>query len=167
MHRRDERRAGRAGRRAAGAAGLALALLVAACSGGGLSQAQRSDGSRTTQPGTAAGNGASPSGTLAAGALSLQVTPAPYQLPSGLAREVILPAGRDLLIAGGLTPRATSTRAVRLLNPTTGGTTRVSRLSVPTHEHRISAARQLHRLGHPMREPLPRQNLRSSAQRYG
>ena len=86
------------------------------------------------QPGTAAGTGASPSGTRTAGALSLQVTPAPYQLPSGLAREVVLPVGRDLLIAGGLTPRATSTRAVRLLNPRTGGTTRVSRLSVPTHD---------------------------------
>ena len=131
---RDEQRAGRAGRRAAGAAGLALALLVAACSGGGPGQAQRSGGSRTAQPGTAAGTGASPSGTRTAGALSLQVSPAPYQLPSGLAREVVLPFGRDLLIAGGLTPRATSTRAVRLLNPSTGGTTRVSRLSVPTHD---------------------------------
>jgi hypothetical protein len=62
------------------------------------------------------------------------VSPAPYQLPSGLAREVVLPAGRGLLIAGGLTPRATSTAAVRLLNPSTGGTSRVGRLAIPTHD---------------------------------
>jgi hypothetical protein len=62
------------------------------------------------------------------------VSPAPYQLPSGLAREVVLPSGRGLLIAGGLTPQATSTAAVRLLNPSTGGTTRVGRLAVPTHD---------------------------------
>jgi hypothetical protein len=80
------------------------------------------------------GTGASPSGTRTAGPLSLQVSPAPYQLPSGLAREVILPFGRDLLIAGGLTPRGTSTRAVRRLNPSTGSTIPVSRLSVPTHD---------------------------------
>jgi hypothetical protein len=62
------------------------------------------------------------------------VSPAPYQLPSGLAREVVLPAGPSLLIAGGLTPQATSTAAVRLLNPSTGGTSRVGRLAVPTHD---------------------------------
>jgi len=62
------------------------------------------------------------------------VSPAPYQLPSGLAREVVLPSGRGLLIAGGLTQQATSSAAVRLLNPSTGGTSRVGRLAVPTHD---------------------------------
>jgi hypothetical protein len=62
------------------------------------------------------------------------VSPAPYQLPSGLAREVVLPAGPDLLLAGGLTPQSTSTAAVRLLNPATGSTTRAGRLTVPTHD---------------------------------
>ena len=70
----------------------------------------------------------------AAGPLSLQVTPAPYQLPSGLSREVVLPHGPDLLIAGGLTLQGTSTAAVRRLNPSTGSTTRVGRLAVPTHD---------------------------------
>ena len=62
------------------------------------------------------------------------MSPAPYQLPSGLAREVVLPAGRDLLLAGGLTPRSTSTAAVRRLNPSTGSTVRPGRLTVPTHD---------------------------------
>ena len=62
------------------------------------------------------------------------MSPAPYQLPSGLAREVVLPAGPGLLLAGGLTPRSTSTAAVRRLNPSTGSTIRVGRLTVPTHD---------------------------------
>ena len=62
------------------------------------------------------------------------MSPAPYQLPSGLAREIVLPAGRDLLLAGGLTPRSTSTAAVRRLNPSTGSTVRAGRLTVPTHD---------------------------------
>jgi hypothetical protein len=62
------------------------------------------------------------------------VSPAPYQLPSGLSREVVLPDGPNLLIAGGLTPRGASTAAVRVLNPSTGNTTRAGRLSVPTHD---------------------------------
>ncbi len=62
------------------------------------------------------------------------MSPAPYQLPSGLAREVVLPAGPDLLLAGGLTRGSTSTAAVRRLNPSTGGTVRLGRLTVPTHD---------------------------------
>ena len=62
------------------------------------------------------------------------MTPAPYQLPSGLSREVVLPHGPDLLIAGGLTVRGTSTATVRRLNPATGSTTRMGRLAVPTHD---------------------------------
>ncbi len=131
-------RIGRPGRRrgaqAAGAAGLSLALLVPACSGGGPGQAGPSAGSRTTHPATAAGSAADPPRAPSAAPLSLQVTPAPYQLPSGLSREVVLPHGPDLLIAGGLTARGTSTGTVRRLNPATGSTTRVGRLAVPTHD---------------------------------
>ncbi len=122
----------RAGR-AAGAAALGLALLAAACSGGAPGRAGPPGGSRTAHPPTAAGSAAGPSGARPAAPLSLQVTPAPYQLPSGLSREVVLPQGPDLLIAGGLTVRGTSTAAVRRLNPATGGTTRLGRLAVPTH----------------------------------
>ena len=110
---------------------------VAACSAGGPGHAPHSGGSGTAHPVTAAASApgpAGPSGPPAAGALSLQVTPAPYQLPSGLAREVVLPHGPDLLIAGGLTLHGTSTAAVRRLNLSTGSTTRVGRLAVPMHD---------------------------------
>ena len=120
--------------RAAQAGGLSLALLVAACSGGGPGQAGPPTGSRTAHPATAAGSAADPPGARSAAPLSLQVTSAPYQLPSGLSREVILPHGPDLLIAGGLTAQGTSTATVRRLNPATGSTTRMRRLAVPTHD---------------------------------
>ncbi len=124
--------------RRAGAAALGLTLLVAACSAHGPGQAGPSGGSRTADsgaahPATAAGTVGSPR-SRSAGPLTLQVSPAPYQLPSGLAREVVFPAGPDLLLAGGLTPRSTSTAAVRQLNPSTGSTVRVGRLTAPTHD---------------------------------
>ena len=37
-------------------------------------------------------------------AMVLQVTPAPYQLPAAMSREVVLPGAGGLLVAGGLTP---------------------------------------------------------------
>lgn len=113
------------------AGGLSLALLVAACSGSGPGQADPSARSRTAHPATAAGSAAE---ARSAASLSLQVTPAPYQLPSGLSREAVLAQGPDLLIAGGLTVRGTSTAIVRRLNPATGSTTRMRRLAVPTHD---------------------------------
>jgi len=65
----------------------------------------------------------------------LQVTPAPYQLPAGISREVVLPSGHSgLLIAGGLTPASSSTGAVTLLNPVTGATRPAGRLASPTHD---------------------------------
>jgi hypothetical protein len=75
--------------RTAAAAGIGLVLLVVGCSAGGPGPAPHSGGSGTAHPVTAAGSAAGtagPSGSPAAGTLSLQVTPAPYQLPSGLAR---------------------------------------------------------------------------------
>jgi hypothetical protein len=123
--------------RTAAAAGTGLVLLVVACSASGPGRAPHSGGSGTSLPVTAVGSApgtAGPSGSPAAGTLSLQVTPAPYQLPSGLAREVVLPHGPDLLIAGGVTLQGTSTAAVHCLNPSTGSTTRVGRLAVPTHD---------------------------------
>ncbi len=121
-------------RAAQAAAGLSLALLVAACSGGGPGQPGPPAGSRTAHPAMATGSAADPPGARSAAPLSLQVTPAPYQLPSGLSREVVLPHGPDLLIAGGLTVQGTSTARVRRLNPATGNTTRMGRLAVPTHD---------------------------------
>jgi DNA-binding beta-propeller fold protein YncE len=66
--------------------------------------------------------------------LVLQVTPAPYQLPAPLSREVALPAAGGLLIAGGLTTQGTSTDAVTSLDPVTGATRPAGRLAAATHD---------------------------------
>jgi N-acetylneuraminic acid mutarotase len=73
--------------------------------------------------------------------LALQVTPAPYQLPASISREVVLPSGTvgrahdpALMIAGGLTSASSTTAAVRLLNPETGQTRSAGRLAVATHD---------------------------------
>jgi hypothetical protein len=67
-------------------------------------------------------------------ALTLQITPAPYQLPAGIAREVVFAQHGDLLIAGGLTQRSATTAALSLLDPVTGRVTRAGRLAQPTHD---------------------------------
>src|ERR1700745_1806328 len=54
--------------------------------------------------------------------LALQVIPAPYQLPSSVSREVVLPGAAGLLIAGGLTPSGASAGTVTSLDPVTGAT---------------------------------------------
>jgi hypothetical protein len=66
--------------------------------------------------------------------LSLQVTTAAYQLPSGISREVVLATGRNLLIIGGLNQRSVTTRAVTELNPVTGRTARAGRLAAASHD---------------------------------
>ncbi len=113
-------------RRTAAAAAASVAVLAAACTAGG------GGGRPVSSPGT------HPPGTnrpgRPAGALSLQITPAPYQLPAGISREVVLARGSDLLIAGGLATRSAPTAAVRVLNPVTGATSRAGRLAAPTHD---------------------------------
>ena len=66
--------------------------------------------------------------------MALQVMPAPYQLPDGLSREVLLPGAGGLLIAGGLTPQDTSTDAVTSLDPVTGATHAAGHLAAATHD---------------------------------
>ena len=66
--------------------------------------------------------------------MALQVTPAPYQLPAPLSREVALPAAGGLLIAGGLTAQGTSTDAVTRLDPVTGATRPAGHLAAATHD---------------------------------
>ena len=113
-------------RRTAAAAAASVAVLAAACtaSGGGGRPVSSPETHRpgTNRPGRPAG------------ALSLQITPAPYQLPAGISREVVLARGPDLLIAGGLATRSAPTAAVRVLNPVTGATSRAGRLAAPTHD---------------------------------
>jgi hypothetical protein len=103
-----------------------VVLLATACTAGG------GGGKPASSPGPHP-PGANRPGTPTA-ALSLQITPAPYQLPAGISREVVLARGPDLLIAGGLATRSASTAAVRLLNPVTGATARAGRLAAPTHD---------------------------------
>ncbi len=67
-------------------------------------------------------------------ALTLQVMPAPYQLPAAVSREVLLPAAAGLLIIGGLTPSRTSASTVTSLDPVTGGTRPAGRLAQATHD---------------------------------
>jgi DNA-binding beta-propeller fold protein YncE len=67
-------------------------------------------------------------------ALVLQVAPAPYQLPSGVSREVVLPGATGLLIAGGLTRSGASASTVTSLDPVTGATRAAGRLAQATHD---------------------------------
>jgi hypothetical protein len=112
--------------RTAAAAAASVVLLATACTAGGGS------GKPASSPGTHP-PGANRPGPPAA-ALSLQITPAPYQLPAGISRAVVLARGPDLLIAGGLARRSASTATVRLLNPVTGSSARAGRLAAPTHD---------------------------------
>ncbi len=110
-------------RRLAIAAGVSLALLAGACSA-----------SHPAPPAPAPSRPASTPRPGPAAPLSLQISPAAYQLPAGISREVVLPDGQNLLIAGGLTPGGTSTAAVSTLNPVTGSLTPAGQLAVPTHD---------------------------------
>jgi hypothetical protein len=65
---------------------------------------------------------------------TLEITPAAYQLPSGISREVVLADGRNLLIIGGLNQQSVTTRTVTRLNPVTGRTFPAGRLADPTHD---------------------------------
>ena len=67
-------------------------------------------------------------------AMVLQVTPAPYQLPAAVSREVVLPGAGGLLVAGGLTPSGASANTVTTLDPVTGATRQISRLAQATHD---------------------------------
>ena len=113
------------------AAGSGLCLTLAACSAGG--------GAAQARPSPPARSASHPPPTVmqppsALPAVALQITPAPYQLPWPIAREVVLARGGDLLIAGGLTQRSATTGAVFLLDPVTGRVRRAGLLARPTQD---------------------------------
>jgi len=113
------------------AAGSGLCLTLAACSaGGGAAQARPSPPARSAShpPPTVMQPPSAPP------AVALQITPAPYQLPWPIAREVVLARGGDLLIAGGLTQRSATTGAMFLLDPVTGRVRRAGLLARPTQD---------------------------------
>src|SRR5215472_12035793 len=66
--------------------------------------------------------------------MTLQIMPAPYQLPAGVSREVVLPGAAGLLIVGGLTPSGASASTVTSLDPVTGATRAAGRLAQATHD---------------------------------
>lgn len=109
-------------------AGGACLGLVAACSAApgpaGAPHRRAPAPARTTAP-------ARPAGPAP---LTVQVTPAAYQLPSGISREVVLASGGNLLIIGGLNQRSVTTRTVTRLNPVTGRTARAGRLAAASHD---------------------------------
>ena len=113
------------------AAGSGLCLTLAACSAGG--------GAAQARPSPPARSASHPPPTVmqppsALPAVALQITPAPYQLPWPIAREVVLARGGDLLIAGGLTQRSATTGAMFLLDPVTGRVRRAGLLARPTQD---------------------------------
>ena len=67
-------------------------------------------------------------------AMLLRVMPAPYQLPTAVSREVVLPGAGGLLMAGGLTPSGASANTVTSLDPVTGATRPAGRLAEATHD---------------------------------
>ena len=103
----------------AAAAVLAVCSL-AACSG------THEPAPRPTRP--------APRDTRPAAAMALQITPAPYQLPAAISREVVLPGRGSLLIIGGLTPSGASADTVTSLDPVTGATRAAGRLAQATHD---------------------------------
>jgi hypothetical protein len=109
----------------AGGVGIAL---VAACSAQTGSANPLLPSKRPSHPA-----GAGPPAT-AHRSLALQITPAAYQLPAGISREVVLPWGRHLLILGGLDQRSATTRAVVRLNAATGRAVTIGRLAGPIHD---------------------------------
>src|SRR6516165_9293368 len=121
--------AGRPGRLIAAGSGLCLTL--AACSTGP-GRASPEGSSAPAPPASPPPAAATP--RPSAPATAMQITPAPYQLPWPIAREVVLARGRDLLIAGGLTQRSATTGAMFLLDPVTGRVRRAGLLARPTQD---------------------------------
>jgi len=89
---------------------------------------------RQAQPATGTVRSAYAGNRQPGAAMVLQVTPAPYQLPVAVSREVVLPGAGGLLITGGLTSSGTSANTVTRLDPVTGATRPAGRLAQATHD---------------------------------
>ena len=109
------------------AGGASLVLIAAACSTSPGPAAQRTATPAMHAP-------APPASPATVPPQALQITPAAYQLPWGISREVVLAHSGDLLVIGGVNQRAVTTAAVTRLNPVTGRTTQAGRLAGATHD---------------------------------
>jgi hypothetical protein len=105
------------------AAGLCLGLVAACSASPRPAPARRAPAERATA-----------SDPSASAPLAVQITPAAYQLPSGISREVVLASGGSLLIIGGLNQRSVTTTAVTRLNTVTGRATPTGRLAAASHD---------------------------------
>jgi DNA-binding beta-propeller fold protein YncE len=109
----------------------AAALLAAACSGAQAPHPTapvRPGATGTDAPGGARGPGAP------GPAMVLEATPAPYQLPEALSRDAVLSVGSGVFIAGGLTRRNMTADTVTRLNPVSGATRVMGRLTYPVRD---------------------------------
>ena len=104
-----------------------------------------SSSSGTSSSGTPSSGTSSGSAPTSAATTSSAATPgggpptvraavAGWRLPAALSREVVLPAGAGLAVAGGLTPAGTSSAAVYLLDPRSGAVVGHGRLAAPVHD---------------------------------
>ena len=107
---------------------LAVAAVAASCT------ALSCTGSHQASPARPAHTHAHAPGRTPDVPVTLQVMPAPYQLPGGVSREVVLPGADGLVIAGGLTPSGASASTVTSLDPVTGATRAAGRLAQATHD---------------------------------
>jgi DNA-binding beta-propeller fold protein YncE len=109
--------------------GIALAAVLATCFFSACT------GSRPDAPARHAPAGNAPARPPDPGAaMTLQIMPAPYQLPAAVSREILLPAAGGLLVIGGLTRSGISVSTVMSLDPVTGGTRPAGRLAQATHD---------------------------------
>jgi len=105
-----------------------LLIVLTACGGGGTPSGSTS--TSVSAPTTSAARTA----TTSAAAKTLDVTPATWQLPAPVSREVGLTDGTALLVFGGQDARHNSTAAAYRVDPTTGATSPIGVLDPPVHD---------------------------------
>ena len=116
---------------------VTFALVVAGCS----SSKHASSGTSPTtttkgahSPGGSTAGNASPTTATVSATAPLQIATAPWQLPEGRAREVVLAGDHALYVVGGLNPGKSSTARVWHVALPAGTTTRLAILPIAVHD---------------------------------
>ena len=100
-------------------------------------------GACSSSNGAAKGSGASPAHPAASGQgrstttvspVTLQATPAAWQLPSAVSRPVVLPDGRGFVILGGLASGDVSTSRIVQVDPVAGTSQLAGHLALAVHD---------------------------------
>lgn len=102
-------------------------LVVSACAGGAPRGASR-------PPTRGYGDNGGARATASGAAVRFSAVRMRWRLPVGISREVVVPDGRHLLVAGGLTAGQVSAAGVFLLNPGTGSLTTYGTLADGVHD---------------------------------